>query len=240
MRQAFLLIALAASLVPAVAAATPMPMPVQVQLSVRALIENMETLAPAIPDVSVLTTEPVARSESSGYGWREHPIRKRQKFHHGTDYRGKRGTPILAAGSGTVTFAGRRGGYGNVIFIDHGNGVLTRYAHLRRIEIKKGATVAAGARIGQLGSTGHVTGAHLHFEVRLEGRSVDPNTALVVAELLREAPAVGHLASYALVPELQSNARDMQDSKNQRALRRALGQDRPERKHAPKRSRTLW
>lgn len=235
MRRAVLLAALAVSL-PAVAAATPMPMPVQVQLSVRTIIENIQTLAPAMPDVSVLTTEPVARSESSGFGWREHPIRKRQKFHHGTDYRGKRGTPILASGAGTVTFAGRRGGYGNVVFIDHGNGVLTRYAHLRRIETKKGATVSAGERIGQLGSTGAVTGAHLHFEVRLEGRSVDPNMALTIGELIREAPAVGQLAAYALAPELQANARDMQDAKNQRALRG----DRPERKHAPKRSRALW
>jgi murein DD-endopeptidase MepM/ murein hydrolase activator NlpD len=240
MRRTLLLAVLAASLVPGVAAATPMPMPVQVQLSLRALLENMEKLAPATPDVSILTTEPVSRSESSGYGWREDPIRKRQKFHHGTDYRGRHGTPVVAAGPGTVTFAGRRGGYGNVIFIDHGNGVLTRYAHLRRIEIKNGATVTAGERIGQIGSTGRTTGPHLHFEVRLEGRSVDPTTALAVAELMRESPAAGQLAVHALAPALQANARDMQDSKNQRALRRALGEDRPERKHAPKRSRALW
>jgi murein DD-endopeptidase MepM/ murein hydrolase activator NlpD len=91
MRRTLLLAVLAASLVPGVAAATPMPMPVQVQLSLRALLENMEKLAPATPDVSILTTEPVSRSESSGYGWREDPIRKRQKFHHGTDYRGRHG-----------------------------------------------------------------------------------------------------------------------------------------------------
>ena len=238
MHRAILLAALAASLVPAVAAATPMPMLRLHTLSLRTLIDNLEELAPAMPDVSILTTDPVSRSESSGYGWREDPIRKHQKFHHGTDYRGKHGTPVVAAGPGTVTFAGRRGGYGNAIFIDHGNGVLTRYAHLRRIEIKRGATVAAGERIGQIGSTGRTTGPHLHFEVRLEGRSVDPNTALAVAELMRESPAAGQLAVYALAPELQANARDMQDAKNQRALRRAEG--RPERKAVPKRSRALW
>jgi len=241
MRRVFVLSALAALLVPALAAATPAPMPLQVQLSLRTLIDKMDELVPAPPDVSILTTEPVSRSESSGYGWREDPIRKHQKFHHGTDYRGKHGTPVVAAGPGTVTFAGRRGGYGNVIFVDHGNGVITRYAHLRRIEAKLGTVVAAGDRIGQIGSTGRTTGPHLHFEVRLEGRSVDPNTALAVAEIMRESPSAGVLAAHALAPELQANARDMQDTKNQRALRRALETEtkRPERKHAPKRDRAL-
>ena len=251
MRRAVLLAALA-SLLPALtperANATPVPMPVQVQLSLRTLVSKLHldaltTELPApTPDVSMLTTEPVARSESSGYGWREDPKNKRQKFHHGSDYRGKPGTPILAAGTGTVVFAGRRGGYGNVIFVDHGNGVITRYAHLRRIEAKKGSTVTAGERIGQLGSTGRTTGPHLHFEVRLDGRSVDPNTALAVAELMRESPSAGAVAAYSLAPELQANARDMQDAKNRRALRRALDQQteqRPERKNAPKRDRNL-
>ncbi len=241
MRRAILLTALVASLgIPALAAAAPAPMRHLDPLSLRTLVDNIEKLAPVMPDLALLTTEPVARSESSGYGWREDPIRKRQKFHHGTDYRGKPGTPVLAAGAGTVIFAGRRGGYGNVVFVDHGNGVVTRYAHMRRIETKLGAAVGAGDRIGQIGSTGRSTGPHLHFEVRLEGRSVDPNTAMVVAELMRESPAAGRLAAYALSPELQANARDMQDTKNQRALRNALDTTRPERTHAPKRSRALW
>lgn len=246
MRRAVILTALLASLrvfTAQGALAAPAPMPIQVALSLRTVVDNIEKLAPVMPDLSVLTTEPVERSESSGYGWREDPIHKHQKFHHGTDYRGKPGTPVLAAGPGTVIFAGRRGGYGNVVFVDHGNGVITRYAHMRRIETKLNASVTAGDRIGQIGSTGRSTGPHLHFEVRLEGRSVDPNTAMVVAELMRESPAAGQLAAYALSPELQANARDMQDGKNQRALRRALGSDettRPERTHAPKRSRALW
>jgi murein DD-endopeptidase MepM/ murein hydrolase activator NlpD len=218
--------------------AAPVPMPIQVQLSLRTLVAKLEQLPPATPDVSVLTNEPVARSESSGYGWREDPKNKRQKFHHGSDYRGKPGTPVVAAGPGTVVFAGRRGGYGNVIFVDHGNGVITRYAHLRRIEAKKGAAVTAGERIGQLGSTGRTTGPHLHFEVRLEGRSVDPNTALAVAELMRESPSAGAVAAYSLAPELQADARDMHDAKNRRA-REKKSEKRPERKHAPKRDRNL-
>jgi murein DD-endopeptidase MepM/ murein hydrolase activator NlpD len=192
------------------------------------LVDRVLAVAEAeTPDLSVLTTEPVERTESSGYGWREDPVtHRRQKFHHGSDYRGKRGTPILAAGAGTVIFAGRRGGYGRVVFIDHGNGVITRYAHLQKIEVNEGDVLAAGQRLGQLGSSGRTTGAHLHFEVRLAGRSVDPNTAMVVAEIARDNPAMGRLAGYALAPELQAKARDPHD--------------RPERRGAPKREQALW
>ena len=186
-----------------------------------------------IPDLTMLTTEPVERTESSGYGWREDPINKRQKFHHGTDYRGKRGTPILAAGAGTVVFAGHRGGYGRCVFIDHGGGVITRYAHMQKIEIKEGAVVVAGARIGQLGSSGRATGAHLHFEVRLDGRSVDPNTAMIVAEIARENPSMGRLAAYALAPELQAHSRDAESPDYQSAAR-------PERVGRAKRTQVLW
>jgi murein DD-endopeptidase MepM/ murein hydrolase activator NlpD len=185
------------------------------------------------PDLSVLTTEPVAKTESSGYGWREDPINKRAKFHHGTDYRGKRGTPVLAAGNGTVTFAGRRGGYGRVVFIDHGNGVITRYAHLNRIDVKVGDTLTAGQQLGQLGASGRTTGAHLHFEVRLTGRSVDPNTAMIVADIMRENPAAGRLAAYALAPELQEYSQDSES----KAVRIPT---RPERAARTKRQQVLW
>lgn len=158
-----------------------------------------------IPDVSVLRVHPVANHSTSGFGWREDPIRRHKKFHSGADIKGKHGTPVVAAGDGVVTFCGSQGGYGNVIYVDHGGGVITRYAHLRRLETKKGAAVLAGQRIGQVGSTGRTTGPHLHFEVRLDGRPVDPVAALDVGELLRTEPTKGQLAAYSLAPELQSS-----------------------------------
>lgn len=163
-----------------------------------------------LPDLTVLRVQPVVLSDStrasSGFGWREDPFRRRKKFHHGADIRARPGTPVLSAGDGVVVFAGRRGGYGKVIDIDHGGGVITRYAHLRRIEVKADAAIRAGERIGQVGSTGRATGPHLHFEVRLDGRAVNPGTALAVAEIWRESPLVGRVAALALAPELQARA----------------------------------
>ena len=186
--------------------------------------------ADPVPDLKMLTTQPVERIKSSGYGWREDPIKKNTRFHHGADFRGDRGTPIVAAGDGVVIYAKRRGGYGKVVFIDHGGGVITRYAHMRRIQVQDGQPIVAGTRIGEMGSTGRTTGSHLHFEVRIDGRSVDPNTALVVAEIMRQNAAAGQMAALALAPELQAKARDSED----------VGTRRPERKGAPKRSAALW
>lgn len=183
-----------------------------------------------IPDVSVLTTEPVADTESSGFGWRDDPIRHRAKFHTGTDFRGKRGTPVLAAGPGVVVFAGRRGGYGNLIEIDHGGGVITRYAHLQRMHAKEDVVVIGGQQIGDLGSTGRTTGPHLHFEVRLADSPVDPVTALTVAQLVREAPAMGRIAAFALAPEVQAQSASKLDPPKDRSTKtKASRPDRPGR-----------
>ncbi|MEO8706754.1 MAG: M23 family metallopeptidase [Kofleriaceae bacterium] len=157
-----------------------------------------------IPDIRVLRVEPVINASTSGFGWREDPINNRRKFHGGADIRGDYGTPVAAAGDGIVIFAGDKSGYGNVVFVDHGGGVVTRYAHLRKIETKLDAAVTAGQRIGQIGATGRTTGPHLHFEVRLDDRAVDPVTALAVAELWRESPAQGRIAAYSLAPAVQS------------------------------------
>jgi murein DD-endopeptidase MepM/ murein hydrolase activator NlpD len=189
-----------------------------------------------IPDLTVLSTDPVAHTESSGFGWRDDPIRHNRSFHSGTDFRGKPGTPVVAAGDGIVTFCGRMGGYGNVIDINHGGGVTTRYAHLRKIEIVKDAAITAGERIGQMGSTGRTTGPHLHFEVRLDGAPVSPISAMAVAGLQRESPLAGRLAALSLSPELQSKEESEVDPPRQRA-RTA---QRPERTGRAKRRQVLW
>jgi len=189
-----------------------------------------------MPDLTVLSTEPVAHTESSGFGWRDDPIRHTRSFHSGTDFRGDPGTPVLAAGDGVVAYSGRLGGYGNVIDIDHGGGVITRYAHLRRIETRKDAAITAGERIGQVGSTGRTTGPHLHFEVRIDGAPVSPIAAMAVAALQRESPLAGRLAALALSPELQATAESEVDPPRQRAKPAT----RPERPGRARRRQVLW
>ena len=97
-------------------------------------------------------------------------------------------SPIYAAAPGKVIYAGWRGGYGRLVEIRHDNGLVTRYAHLRRIDAKGGDSVDAGETIGGLGSSGRSTGPHLHFEVRINGRAVNPRPFLETApDVLKEA-----------------------------------------------------
>lgn len=194
-----------------------------------------------IPNLTPLVLDPVANTESSGFGWRNDPFRHRARFHSGTDFRGKRGTPILASGDGVVAFTGRLGGYGRMISIDHGGGLVTRYAHLQRITTEEGLVVTAGQPIGTLGSTGRATGPHLHFEVRLDGRPVDPGMAMLIARLEREEPALGQIAAFALSPELQSELSSNIDPPRQRrrSTRKAKQESRPERRGRAKRVKPL-
>ena len=105
---------------------------------------------------------------------RFHPVLKRWKAHHGTDFGAKRGTPILAAADGKVIFSGWKGGYGKVTKIQHNDGYVTLYAHQSRLKAKKGSTVKAGQIIGYVGSTGRSTGPHLHFGLYKNGRAINP------------------------------------------------------------------
>jgi murein DD-endopeptidase MepM/ murein hydrolase activator NlpD len=101
------------------------------------------------------------------------------RFHTGVDFPAPTGTPIASAGAGQVTYAGPlKGGWGLVVTIAHGSGVRTMYAHLSAIDVRLGARIAAGTRVGLVGATGQATGPHLHFEVRLRGAAIDPLTAL--------------------------------------------------------------
>lgn len=132
--------------------------------------DKMLACIPAIQPVSNKNLKQTA----SGYGMRIDPIYKTVKFHAGMDFSANVGTPVYATGNGRVKQAGWDGLYGNCIIIDHGFGYVTRYAHLNKIEVKVGQNVARGEVIGQVGSTGKSTGPHLHYEVRVKGKIVNP------------------------------------------------------------------
>lgn len=115
---------------------------------------------------------------SSGFGFRTDPFTGAGAFHPGLDFRGPLGAPIYAAARGVVSFAGVRSGYGNCVEINHGNGLITRYAHMSAFRTMVGKQVVPGEVIGLIGSTGRSTGPHLHFEVRIADRPVNPRPFL--------------------------------------------------------------
>ena len=117
---------------------------------------------------------PVPGGVSSGFGYRVHPIFGTRRMHTGWDMSARAGDPIHAAGDGVVVSAGVRGGYGNAVVIDHGGGIATLYAHQSSMAVSAGQKVSQGQVIGYVGCTGYCTGPHLHFEVRVNGRPVDP------------------------------------------------------------------
>jgi len=133
-------------------------------------------------------------SMSSGFGYRTDPFDGSPAFHAGLDFKGPVGAPIFAAARGTIAFVGQRPGYGNCVEIDHGNGLLTRYAHMSGFRAHAGEPVAAGQLIGVVGSTGRSTGPHLHFEVRLNGQPVNPRPFLEVAPNVLEKARLARLA----------------------------------------------
>ena len=115
---------------------------------------------------------------SSPFGMRMDPFLGRPAIHTGIDLRGETGEPVHATATGKVSIAGREGGYGNMVEINHGNGLATRYGHLSEIDVKVGQTVRIGETIGKIGSTGRSTGPHLHYETRIDGEAVDPQKFL--------------------------------------------------------------
>ncbi|MBO5429835.1 MAG: peptidoglycan DD-metalloendopeptidase family protein, partial [Peptococcaceae bacterium] len=117
---------------------------------------------------------PSSKKITSQYGYRIHPIQGYRKLHTGMDIGAKKGADILAAAGGKVIMAQYYGGYGNCIIIDHGGGMTTLYAHMSAYVAKNGDWVSAGQVIGKVGSTGNSTGPHLHFEVRVNGKTTDP------------------------------------------------------------------
>jgi len=111
---------------------------------------------------------------SSNFGWRIDPFTGANAMHEGVDFVANAGTPIYASAGGVVDYAGLDGGYGNMVEIDHGNNLVTRYAHASKLLVKVGQVVRRGQEIAEVGSTGRSTGNHLHFEVRYKGVAQNP------------------------------------------------------------------
>ena len=111
---------------------------------------------------------------TSGYGARMDPFLGRLAMHTGIDFRAATGHPARATAAGTVVTAEYSGGYGNMVEIDHGNGITTRFGHMSRIDVTAGQVVSEGAIVGRAGSTGRSTGPHLHYEIRIDGEAIDP------------------------------------------------------------------
>ena len=121
---------------------------------------------------------------TSGFAMRMHPILQTWRQHLGVDYGAPTGTPVRSVGDGVVEFAGRQGGFGNVIYLRHRNQHTTVYAHLSRIDVRQGQSVSQGQTIGAVGATGWATGPHLHFEFRVNGIHQDPTVMARQSEAL--------------------------------------------------------
>ena len=121
---------------------------------------------------------PVKGYLTSRYGYRRHPITKKITFHNGIDIAAPLGTQIIAPASGSVIYSGEMGGYGQVIELDHGYGIVTRFAHNSKLFVIDGQQVKLGDVIASIGSSGRSTGPHLHYEIRIDGISIDPMTYL--------------------------------------------------------------
>lgn len=120
----------------------------------------------------------LAPAITSGFGYRRDPFTGAAAMHSGIDFKGASGSPILAAAQGRIIHAGVKSGYGNCVEVAHGNGLVTRYAHLSSIGVRVGQQVDKGQRLGGMGSTGRSTGTHLHFEVRQNDRAMNPRPFL--------------------------------------------------------------
>lgn len=157
-------------------------------------LERMEALErglAGIPQHSPASLEYI----SSGFGYRADPFTGGAAFHAGLDFKGPIGAPIYAAAAGRISFVGQQQGYGNTVEINHGNGLVTRYAHMSAFRARVGQPVQAGQVIGLIGNTGRSTGPHLHFEVRHNERPVNPRPFLEAAtHVLQETTGSGSAA----------------------------------------------
>ena len=121
-----------------------------------------------------------AQRVSSNFGYRKDPFHGGSKFHAGMDFAAAQGTPVYATGDGIVKRARWAGGYGNLVELENGFGYQTRFAHLSKIMVREGQFVRRGELVGLVGSTGRSTGAHLHYEVRIDGKPVQPSAHMQI------------------------------------------------------------
>lgn len=136
-----------------------------------------------IKKMMVPTQQPVENALlGSAFGWRIDPLNGRSALHTGLDFPSDPGTPILAAAGGVVVVREYHPAYGNMVEVDHGNDLVTRYAHASRVMVKKGDLVKRGQKIAEVGTTGRSTGPHLHFEVLVQGVFQDPQKFLVAGQ----------------------------------------------------------
>lgn len=137
------------------------------------LAKAKEEMLASIPAIQPVKNEDLTRM-ASGFGMRMHPILKYRKMHNGMDFTAPTGTKIFATGNGTVIRAQRSSSFGNVVYIDHGYGYKTIYAHMSKFKVKRGQKVKRGDLIGYVGNTGLSAAAHLHYEVHKNGRPLNP------------------------------------------------------------------
>ena len=146
---------------------------------IEALSENQRSWD-RIPSISPLREGHI----TSGFGRRKDPFTKRMSFHEGVDFSARRGTPIFATADGRVTFTGKKKGYGLTLQINHGNGIETIYAHNLDMLVKRGQNVTRGQIIARVGNSGRSTAPHLHYEVRVNGKAVNPLTYILPEEVV--------------------------------------------------------
>ncbi len=144
-------------------------------------LENVEHTLKEQQDhwARVPSIQPAEGYITSGYGYRKDPFTGRIKFHHGVDIFAARGTPVVAPARGRVVRIRRERGYGLTLELDHGNGIHTFYAHLQSVKVHRGQEVERGDTIAFVGNTGRSTGPHLHYEVRVQGRRVNPRRYII-------------------------------------------------------------
>jgi len=139
-----------------------------------AVVDELSTIQNLINTVPLSSPLTVSRRFTSGYGVRRDPINGRRSNHYGIDFAAKWRAPVIATANGIVKFSGTRSGFGRVVEIDHGNGFVTRYAHLHRQSVKAGQKVNLHDKIGELGSSGRSTGPHVHYEILYKGKPRNP------------------------------------------------------------------